>query len=66
MIGSGLTITSLKLMGKNALRYDAYVDVSVTIGLPILFGGGYHAMSIGVLSGIVVSIQLFTLKRLFL
>jgi hypothetical protein len=63
--GTGLTITCLKLFKTRALKYDYIFDVIITLGLPLLFGGGFHAMTIAILSGIVVSLELYTLKQIW-
>lgn len=63
--GTGLTITCLKLFKTNALKYDYIIDIIITISLPVLFGNGFHAMTIAILSGIVLSIELFLLKQVW-
>lgn len=63
--GTGLTLTLLKLFKSRALRYDYVFDLILTIGLPILFGSGYHAMTIAIMSGIFVSVELFLLKQIW-
>ena len=62
---SGLTFTLFKLLGEKTLRYDWMIDITFTVILPILFSGSFAGMTLALLTGIFLSLQLFAIKKIY-
>jgi hypothetical protein len=62
VIGTGLTFTLIKLFGLKVLRYEFYVDIIFTFGLPIILSGTFAGGVVSVLAGITLSIQLLVIR----
>lgn len=63
-MGTGICLSLLKLFGLRILRYEFWVDLGFTFGLPILFSGSFAGGVVSVLAGIILSIELLILRLL--
>jgi len=63
IIGFGLMFTLSRMIPwRHLMRFHIWIDVFFTICLPLLFAGSLQGMTMAVLSGITLSILLFTFK----
>jgi len=61
--GTGIVFTILKIFPtRKALHYDYLFDIFFTIILPIFLSGSYSGMVLAIITGIVISVELFILK----
>jgi len=62
----GLVFTLWKIFGMYALKYDWAFDIFFTVVMPILLVGTYAGMMTSILAGIMMSIELYILKKLII
>jgi hypothetical protein len=63
LIGTGLTFTLTRLLPwKWLMRFNLPIDILFTFILPLLFAGSFNGMTLAILSGIILSIELFIFK----
>jgi hypothetical protein len=61
--GTGLTFTLVRAIPyKILMRYNLWFDGFFTLVLPFLFAGSFNGMTLAILSGIIMSLELAFLK----
>jgi len=62
----GITLMMLKFLGlRTMLEFEAVIDIAWTVGLAYLYHSTFSGMTLGLLTGVFVSIQLWILRSVF-
>ncbi|MAO22722.1 MAG: hypothetical protein CMJ25_18385 [Phycisphaerae bacterium] len=61
-MGTGLTFSLIKLFGLKLLRYEFWIDLLFTIGLPVILSGTFAGGVVSVFAGITMSFQLLIIR----
>lgn len=58
-----LLIVLCKAFGlRRVVRWQVPVDILCTLGLPMLFLGSYHGMVLAIMTGLLLSVELYILS----
>lgn len=60
---TGMLLVCIKALGfQRTLRWQVWIDVIVTFGLPFAFYGTYHGMATAMIAGVILTLELALLS----